>query len=302
MSTPTTTKPSSFASRLKAFGVVFAALTTHSGQATNLLARRQAAVLAAGRETTPEPVLEAGEDATYRPLFDHLAGELKTAKDEMISANADHLGQLARIIDLKGRRDALTGTLSGRFFKARHTYETLFGSDKRFAMLAIAGDTPTDPTALVAQVRDSVVFLEEPKVATPELDLLGIDLEPQATAAQLTADADELDGTLADVNQAEKQAEVTREAKNAAIKGYDRKFLRVARVAESVFHFAGLHELATRVRPSTRRPGRRLADEAGEPDAPETSAPETEAPETGTSPVEATTDTTPESDVPPVSG
>ena len=41
-------------------------------------------------------------------------------------------------------------------------------------------------------------------------------------------------------------------------------FLRVSRVAESLFHFAGMHELAKRVRPSTRRPGRRLADEGSE--------------------------------------
>ncbi len=40
------------------------------------------------------------------------------AKAETISANSAHLGQLARIVDLKGRRDGLTGTLAGRFFKA----------------------------------------------------------------------------------------------------------------------------------------------------------------------------------------
>ncbi len=120
-------------------------------------------------------------------------------------------------------------------------------------------------------------FLEDPKVATPVPDLLGIKLEPRATATQLTAGVDQLDGALIDVNQAEKQGEVTREAKNAAIKGYDRKFLRIARVAESVFHFAGMHELATRVRPSTRRPGRRLAKEAGEKDAREPESRETDA-------------------------
>ncbi len=217
------------------------------------------------------------------------------AKAETISANSAHLGQLARIVDLKGRRDGLTGTLAGRFFKARHTYETLFGSDQRFPVLAISGDTPTDPTGLVAQVRDTVGFLVDPKVATPAIDLLGVELDPRTTATQLTADADQLDGALVDVNEAEKQADVTRGAKNTAIEAYDRKFLRVARVAESVFHFAGMHALAMRVRPSTRRPGRRLADEGGETDAPET---ETDARETETQPVEASG----ESDASPVNG
>lgn len=47
--------------------------------------------------------------------------------------------------------------------------------------------------------------------------------------------------------------------------------------AESVFHFAGMHELATRVRPSTRHPGRRLAKEGGEMDAREPESRETDA-------------------------
>ncbi len=125
--------------------------------------------------------------------------------------------------------------------------------------------------------RDSVDFLQDPKVATPALDLVGVELDPPAIARQLAADADELDGVLVAVNEAEKQADGTRQAKNVAINGYDRKFLRIARMAESTFHFAGMHELATRVRPSTRRPGRRLADESGE----------TAAQETETQPVEA---------------
>ena len=53
MSTPITTKPSSIASRLKSFGVVHAALTTHSGEATGVLARRKAAARAARRRSAP---------------------------------------------------------------------------------------------------------------------------------------------------------------------------------------------------------------------------------------------------------
>ena len=290
MPTPITTKPSSIASRLKSFGVVHAALTTHSSEATGVLARRKAAARAA-RQTMDESVLEATEDNTYRELFSHLADELEVAKTEMISANTTHLGQLALIVDLKERRDGLTGILYSKFSKTRRTFETLFGSGRRFPVLAISGDTPSTPTALVAQVRDSVGFLEDPKVATPALDMIGVDLDPPAIARQLADDADELDDVLIAVNKAEKQAQVTRQAKNVAIHGYDRKFLRIARMAESTFHFAGMHELATRVRPSTRRPGRRLADEGGEKAARETDARETEA-----RPVEAQADASGEPD------
>ncbi len=152
-------------------------------------------------------------------------------------------------------------------------------------MLAISGDTPTEPSGLIVQVRDSVNFLEDLKVEPPAHDVPGIELDPPTIAGQLSADADLLDGTLVEVNEAEKQADGTRQAKNEAITAYDRKFLRVARVAESLFHFAGMHELADRVRPSTRRPGRRLAEENGEP----TGEPDTQA-------VEAQADTAGEPD------
>ena len=267
MSTPVTTKPSSFASRLRSFGVVHAALTIQSGKASKELDQRRGAALAACRALAEEPAAQKMEHAGYHEIFAHLAAELTEAKDAMISANTVHLGQLALIVDLKERRGELMSALFGRFLKARHTLETLFGSDKRFPVLAISGDTPDDPTGLVAQVRETVGFLLDPKVETPEVDLEGIALDPPSMAAQLSSGADDLDRALVGVNEAEKRADVTRQGKNEAIAAYDDKFLRVARLAEALFHFAGLHELAERVRPSSRRPGRRVADEDSETDS-----------------------------------
>lgn len=100
---------------------------------------------------------------SYREVFAHLAVELAGVKDGMISANTVHLGQLALIVDFKERRDDRNSTLFRRFLKARHTLEALFGSDKRFPVLAITGDTPDDPTGLVAQVRETVGFRGIPK-------------------------------------------------------------------------------------------------------------------------------------------
>ena len=185
----------------------------------------------------------------------------------MISANTAHLGQLARIVELQEQRDGMKSALSRRFRKVRHTFGSLYGPDQSFPVLAASGKTPRSPTGLVVQVRETVAFFEKPSLELPPLEVDGIAVDPPTTAVQLAAGADELDGVLVELDRARKQADVTRLAKNDAIEGYDLKFLRVARVAESLFHFAGMPELAKRVRPSTRRPGRRLADDGSEPES-----------------------------------
>ncbi len=80
--------------------------------------------------------------------------------------------------------------------------------------------------------------------------------------------------TAAEIDRARKEAEVTRKAKNDAIDQFDSVFLWVGRALESYFHLAGRHELAERVRPSTRRPGRRAADVDPESDSGEASSEE----------------------------
>ncbi len=189
----------------------------------------------------------------------NLGTELRSAQQGMVAANTAHVGQLARIVALQDQRDSLSQGLLGRFLKARHGLEGLFGTRQGFPMLAVAGDTPRDPTGLVHQVRETVDFLRQPKVERPSLDLAGFQIDLVATATQLGGEADELDGVLAHLERARKDADVTRQAKNDAIDRYDSIFLWVARALESYFHLAGMHELAERVRPSARRPGRQPA-------------------------------------------
>ncbi len=121
MSTPVTTKPSSIASRLRSFRVVYAALTVQSSEAVSELDQREAAALAASRTPAGEPALDALEGGDYQRIFRHLASELAATKDQMTAANSVHLGQLARIVELRERRDGSKAALSSRFLKIRQT-------------------------------------------------------------------------------------------------------------------------------------------------------------------------------------
>ena len=185
----------------------------------------------------------------------------------MLVANHAHLGQLAVIVDLQKRRDRLQLALFGRYYQARHTLESLFGRQRGFEVLAVDGDTPRDPTGLINQVRSTSTFLQEPKVEGLTVELAGVSVDLPTMGSQLTSDADDLEGVLTELDRERKKAETTRKAKNDAIAEFDRRYLWVGRALETYFHLAGMHELAERVRPSTRRPGRRAADEDVDPDA-----------------------------------
>ena len=283
MKLPIRTKNTSIAFRRRTFGVVDAALNTpaQAGEAAEILNARYAPP--DGADAPPADGVIAVD---HHGVFANFGTELRSAHEGMVAANTAHVGQLARIVALQEQRDALSKGLLSRFLKARHGLEGLFGTSQGFPMLAVAGETPRDPTGLVHQVRETVDFLLQPKVARPSLDLAGFQIDLEATAAQLGGEADELDGVLTDLDRARKDADVTRQAKNEAIDRFDAVFLWVGRALESYFHLAGMHELAERVRPSARRPGRRAADEgsgsdAGEPPASDEPQPETEEPESG---------------------
>ncbi len=271
MYNPIKTKQTSFAFRERTFRIVHAAVETHGGEAAIVLNDLWSAAAARAE----------GQAVDYQRVFADLGGELERVRQAMLVANRVHLGQLALIVDLQKRRDAFNLGLFDRYYQARHTLESLFGRQRGFEVLAVDGETPRDPTGLVHQVRSTVTFLQEPRIELPAVDLAGVAIELPAMAVQLTAGADDLEALLAALDRERKNAETTRKAKNDAIAEFDRQYLWIGRGLETYFHLAGMHELAERVRPSSHRPGRRAADEDGEPDAVEAAsdqAPEEEPP------------------------
>ena len=266
MKLPVRTKSSSIAFRSRSFSVVDAAFATQVDQAITILNRRYAPP---GDDAPVND--EGGIIVDYAGVFGNLSTELRSAHQGMVAANTAHLAQLACIVALQERRTGLAKGLITRFLRVRHGLEGFFGARHGFPMLAVAGDTPRDPVGLVHQVRETVDFLQQPKVELPSLDLDGIQIDLVATAAQLGGEADLLDQVLVELDRARKDAEVTRQTKNDAIDLFDDIFLWVGRALESYFHLAGMHDLAARVRPSARRSGRRAAEEDSGSDPQESS-------------------------------
>lgn len=162
--------------------------------------------------------------------------------------------------------------------------------------MGVTGPTPRQPVALVSQIRETVEFLRSPKVATPTIELDGVQIDLTTVGTDLGSAADRLDTVLTNLAQARKNAQTSRVAKNKAIERYDREFLWIARTLEGYFRLAGMDELAERIRPSARRAGRRAADAepsgqapSGEPAAgePASEEPASETPPQVTAPAPA---------------
>jgi len=74
----------------------------------------------------------------------------------------------------------------------------------------------------------------------------------------------EFEAALQEVANGRRDAEATLLAKKKAIEEYDRVFLKVAHLMESLYRLGDLDRLAAKVRPSTRRAGQ-TAEIAGSP-------------------------------------
>ncbi|MEE8523375.1 MAG: hypothetical protein V3T72_05545 [Thermoanaerobaculia bacterium] len=65
---------------------------------------------------------------------------------------------------------------------------------------------------------------------------------------------------MSELNRENRRSDATVIAKNQAMSRYDQQFRWIACCLESLYHLAGQHELAERVKPSTRRSRRTQAD------------------------------------------
>ncbi len=88
----------------------------------------------------------------------------------------------------------------------------------------------------------------------------GIPFEPKDRGPRLKEVADELREVLDEVGKAKRGTEDAYLKKQEATKSYDQLFTRAARTFEDWCRLVGRSDLADRVRPSERRPGRTVEE------------------------------------------
>ncbi len=235
---------------------------------------------------------------SYEVMFDHFADQLAKVERQLIEADDQHVKQLAIISRLRRRRDQGVTDAYDKQTAARGILASLYGKERDFEVAAVSGRTPVSSKTLAEQVDQTVKFLRTPPEGKkPSHKVAGVVVDLPTMADDLEGGQKQLNQVRADLVQATKVADGTRQTTHQAIKEFDLVFLWIARSLEGVFRLAGEQELADRIRTSARRVTRRQADQAAEQaesQEPSSDGPATE--ESESAPSQATEEAPPAAD------
>ena len=188
------------------------------------------------------------------PLMKMLAVVLRGARDQLIASDRALRDQTARTSGFRRLRDAAFKALGGHWQGLRDTVRGTYGA-AAVEDLGFSLRMPQQPGILFEQSEHLAARLGAPDVALPASRYENLDLDLTALSDGMRPLVVRLGEALEEVGREERQSEAMKLAKDSALKAYDRKFLWVARTAESLFYLADMPEVAKRVRPSLRRRG-----------------------------------------------
>ncbi len=186
-------------------------------------------------------------DDVIRALHDALARGVQAMSD----ADMAHSAELADDDEPRAARDACIAKLRAAIVTLRTNLTHLYGSEILSAF-AIPNELPSEPARLLQSARNIESQLRErPITETPKLQ--GFALDPMAIADGLAAMRKALEASLADVTREAREAQLTLQCKNEAMRRWSSLYQGVANVATGLFLMANQRPLAERVRPTARR-------------------------------------------------
>ena len=228
--------------RQKSAESVRAALNTHSGA----MARGVA-------ETLGDPALVP----SVEKIVATSAARLATVTGAMVQADDQNLRERGEDVTAREAFDARVGELRADLVGLRGAVASVLG-EGAVRTLGFAGNTPEDGVALERLALTVVENLG--KLAAPTYAVPGFSFDPAPWKSRLQAHVGPVGKARAALAAEVRESEATQTAKDKTVAEYDRTFSRIATLASAMLEIAGESELARRVRPSSRRPGRTVAD------------------------------------------
>lgn len=207
----------------------------------------------------------AGVEAPPAGAMIESLGALITARaDAMEAADRAHEAELADDVLPRDDRDAAFEALLVEFTGLRDVVAVVGGA-RLVKRLGLAGAAPRTADALLQAAR----MTRERLRVIPLPAARGVQIDADALIGAFDAGIEALAKALVAVDREAREAEATLQSKHQAMATYDQAFSGAAAALSALFVLADEPDLARRVRPSVRRPGRTAEEADGEAEAPE---------------------------------
>jgi hypothetical protein len=221
------------------------------------------------------PFLKKGEKMPdFELALDLVSRSMTGATDTLNNASDAHEKELKDDVKPKSDRDDKVAKLRVDMTDLRAMVERFLGQ-VALKTLGLEGQTPMDPGQLRKLAERTAAALRNKKVELPKPRLAGLTIDRAALATQIEKSATALGESMKTVLREDREAEATLAAKWDAMSKNDLAFSRGVKWIVATFELAGATELASRVRPSSRRAGVLAEVEESEPE-PDTTEESTE--------------------------
>lgn len=181
-----------------------------------------------------------------------LARSLGALGDGMSKADDDHERELSDDAEPRDARDKVMLALYSKVVEVGEIIQGMYGH-AAVRKCKLDGTTPRDGELLLQHAKTASGLLRTVKFGEPRVK--GAKIDGGDFADELDALAKEAKKALGDVAREIREAETTQVKKGATIAAFDAGFSSTAGLLSALLTVAGEKELASRVRPSTRRPG-----------------------------------------------
>ena len=193
----------------------------------------------------------APANCDVRVFLAALRGHAQRAADEIASKDQAHAMEMADDAAPRQAREAARTALREGIIGIRGSLEGVYGS-AILSAYGLTGETPTEADELVHTASTAEELLRT-RALTEKPLRVGISVDTKAIADDLKERIDHLRAALGDVRREEREAQVTREARNAALIAWNTSYQGVADTVTGLFELSGQSALADRVRPTARR-------------------------------------------------
>ncbi len=191
------------------------------------------------------------ENCDIRVFLAALIAQAQRSIDDVVAKDRAHAVELADDAAPRYERDSAKQALRESIMGIRSTLEGIFGSSI-LPTYGLSGGMPDDADLLLNMASTATGLLRHRAVTEKPLRV-GISVDMKAIANELQTHIDALNKALGDVRREEREAQVTREARNLSLAAWSSSYQGVADVLTGLLELAGKPSLAERVRPTARR-------------------------------------------------